>query len=69
MYSMSANQGTSLNSMIIIEFNDLANRVGEEENFDIYLIEFDDIVPHIHMYLGNYVDTFLIEFNAFLIEL
>jgi hypothetical protein len=34
-----------LNSMIIIEFNDVANRVGEEENFDIYVIEVNDFLP------------------------
>jgi hypothetical protein len=35
----------SLNSMDIIEFNDVSNRVGEEENFDIYVIELNDFLP------------------------
>ena len=62
----SANQWTSLNSIKIIEFNDLTGRVEEIQVIEIQLIEFSDTVPHIHTYLGNYVDIFLIGFNTFL---
>ena len=50
---LSANQVWSLNSMKMIDFNEVTGRVGEEQDLKIKLIEFNDIVPHIHPYQYN----------------
>ena len=42
-----------IDSMKIIEFNEITGRVGEEQDLKIKLIGFNEIVPHIHPYQYN----------------